>query len=115
MTEKQRILKVLEVAREVFTNRSRNISTNKLNETLLPLIEKYSPPMLRGQRVKIKYITQLKLAYPAFAFFSNRPDDIKEPYQRYLENRIREEYAFLGTPIRLFFRARSEERFSQKF
>jgi GTP-binding protein len=104
VSEKQRILKVLELAREVYTNRSRNIPTAKLNDTLLPLIEKYSPPLVRGQRVKIKYITQLKLAYPAFAFFSNRPDDIKEPYQRYLENQIRKHFNFSGVPITLYFR-----------
>jgi GTP-binding protein len=104
VTEKQRILKVLEMAREVYNNRSRKISTNKLNETLLPLIERYSPPLVRGQRIKIKYVTQLKLAYPAFAFFCNRPDDIKEPYQRYLENQIRKHFNFSGVPLTLYFR-----------
>ena len=104
VTEKQRILKVLEVAHEVYKNRSRNISTARLNDTLLPLIERYSPPMVRGKRVKIKYVTQLKLAYPAFAFFCNMPDEIKEPYQRYLENQIRKHFDFNGVPITMYFR-----------
>ena len=101
---KQRILKVLEVAHDVYKNRSRQISTSKLNDVLLPLIERYSPPMVRGTRIKIKYITQLKLAYPSFVFFCNLPEHIKEPYQRYLENQMRKNFGFNGVPITLYFR-----------
>lgn len=104
VTEKQRILKVLETAHKVYKNRSRAISTPKLNEVMLPLIEKYSPPLVRGTRIKIKYVTQLKLAYPAFAFFCNMPDHIKDPYKRYLENQIRKHFDFSGVPITLYFR-----------
>lgn len=104
VTEKQRILKVLETAHKVYKNRSRAISTAKLNEVMLPLIEKYSPPLVRGTRIKIKYVTQLKLAYPAFAFFCNMPDHIKDPYKRYLENQIRKHFDFSGVPITLYFR-----------
>ena len=104
VTNKQRILKVLETAHDVYKNRSRNITTSKLNELMLPLIERYSPPMVRGVRVKIKYVTQLKLAYPSFVFFTNMPDQIKEPYQRYLENQLRKNYNFEGVPITIYFR-----------
>lgn len=104
VTNKQRILKVLEKAHEVYKNRSRQITTSKLNDVMQPLIEKYSPPMVRGKRVKINYITQLKLAYPAFVFFSNDPDNIKEPYQRYLENQMRKNFNFEGVPIKLYMR-----------
>ncbi|MEN8223976.1 MAG: ribosome biogenesis GTPase Der [Bacteroidota bacterium] len=104
VTNKQRILKVLETAHEVYKNRARNITTSQLNEVMLPLIEKYSPPMVRGARIKIKYVTQLKLAYPAFAFFTNMPDHIKEPYQRYLENQMRKNFNFEGVPITIYFR-----------
>jgi len=104
VTNKQRILKVLETAHEVYKNRSRQITTSKLNDVMLPLIEKYSPPMVRGKRIKIKYVTQLKLAYPSFAFFSNDPDNIKEPYMRYLENQMRKNFQFEGVPITIYFR-----------
>ncbi|MCK5765453.1 MAG: ribosome biogenesis GTPase Der, partial [Bacteroidales bacterium] len=101
---KQRILKVLEVAHDVYKNRSRQISTPKLNDVMLPLIERYSPPMVRGTRINIKYITQLKLAYPSFVFFCNLPEHIKEPYKRYLENQMRKNFDFNGVPITLYFR-----------
>lgn len=104
VTEKQRILKVLEAANDVYKNRSKRISTAKLNDVMLPLIEKYGPPMVRGKRIKIKYVTQLKLAYPAFAFFCNMPEHIKEPYQRYLENQLRKNFDFKGVPITIYFR-----------
>lgn len=104
VTNRQRILKVLEAANKVYQNRSKRISTSKLNDVMLPLIEKYSPPLVRGNRIRIKYITQLKLAYPAFAFFCNLPDHIKEPYQRYLENQLRKNFDFEGVPITLYFR-----------
>lgn len=104
VTEKQRILKVLELAHQVYKSRSRKIPTSKLNEVMLPLIERYGPPMVKGKRVKIKYITQLKLAYPSFVFFCNMPQYIKEPYQRYLENQMRKNFDFKGVPITLYFR-----------
>lgn len=104
VTEKQRILKVLEMTHMVYQNRSRRISTSRLNEVMLPVIEKYSPPMVRGKRIRIKYITQLKVAYPAFAFFANLPEHIKEPYQRYLENQLRKNFDFNGVPLTLYFR-----------
>ncbi len=104
VTNKQRVLKVLEAANQVYHNRSKKIPTAKLNEVMLPLITKFGPPMVRGKRIKIKYITQLKLAYPAFAFFCNLPDDIRDPYQRYLENQIRKNFDFSGVPITLYFR-----------
>ncbi len=104
VTNKQRILKVLEIATDVYNNRTRRITTSKLNDVMLPIIQRYSPPMVRGTRIQIKYVTQLKLAYPSFAFFCNMPDHIKEPYQRYLENQMRKEFNFEGVPITLYFR-----------
>ena len=104
VTGKQRILKVLEAAHEVYENRSRRISTSKLNEVMLPLIEKFPPPMVRGVRIKIKYITQLKVAYPSFVFFCNLPQNIREPYKRYLENQLRKNFNFNGVPITIYFR-----------
>jgi len=103
--EKQRIFKALEAANQVFQNRKRRISTSKLNEHLLPIIQAFPPPTASRERyIKIKYITQLPLAYPAFVFFCNLPQDVKDSYARFLENKIREEYDYNGSPIRLFFR-----------
>lgn len=103
--EKQRIFKALEVTAEVFEKRSKSIPTSKLNEFLLPIIENNPPPMgSRGRYVTIKYIMQLKTPTPQFVFFCNLPDDVKENYRRFLENKIREEYDFTGVPIQLFFR-----------
>lgn len=105
--EKQRIFKALEAANMVFQNRKRKISTSKLNEHLLPIIQAFPPPTASRERyIRIKYITQLPLAYPAFAFFCNLPQDVKDSYARFLENKIREEYDFKGSPIRLFFRSK---------
>ncbi len=101
---KQRIYKVLEKALAVFEKRKQKISTSRLNNVLLKAIDKYSPPAARGRYIKIKYITQLPTHAPSFAFFSNFPDLIKEPYRRYLENRIRESFDFSGVPIQIFFR-----------
>lgn len=102
---KQRILKVMDVAKEVYTNKKRKISTSKLNEVLLPIIERTPPPANKGKYIKIKYITQLpNTQIPSFAFFCNLPQWIKEPYKRFLENRIRENWNFSGTPIHVFFR-----------
>ncbi len=102
--EKTRIFKAIEKALEVNENRSRKIPTSKLNDTMLKAVESYHPPMVRGHLIKIKYITQLPTAVPSFAFFTNFPDDIKKPYQNYLENQLREHFNFSGVPVRLFFR-----------
>jgi len=104
VTEKQRIFKSIEAALEVFENRHRKIPTSKLNEVMLKAVEAYHPPVVRGNQVKIKYITQLPTTTPTFAFFCNYPDDIKTPYKNYLENQLREKFKFSGVPVRLFFR-----------
>lgn len=101
---KQRIFKTLEVAIEVYKQRRQRITTSKLNEVLLPIIEQLPPPMHKGKKIKIKYITQLPTRYPAFVFFCNLPQYIKDPYKRYLENQMREIYNFQGVPIKLYFR-----------
>ncbi|HUQ66796.1 MAG TPA: ribosome biogenesis GTPase Der [Flavitalea sp.] len=102
--EKTRIFKVIENALEVYENRKRTIPTSQLNEVLLKAIEAYHPPVVRGNAVKIKYITQLPTQVPSFAFFSNHPEEIKEPYKNYLENQLRSKFRFTGVPIRIFFR-----------
>ncbi len=103
-TTKQRIHKVLDTAMEVFENRKKRIPTRKLNDIMLEAIEKYPPPSVKGKYVKIKYITQLPMHYPAFAFFCNLPQYVKEPYKRYLENRLREEFNFTGVPVQIYLR-----------
>ncbi len=102
--EKQRIFKSIEAALEVFENRHRKVTTSKLNEVMIKAIESYHPPVVRGNAVKIKYVTQLPTHTPSFAFFCNYPDDIKTPYRNYLENQLRENFNFSGVPVRLFFR-----------
>lgn len=102
--EKQRIFKAVEVALEVYENRQRKVQTSKLNEVMLKAIEAYSPPVVRGTAIKIKYVTQLPTQTPSFAFFANLPDDIKTPYRNYLENKLRENFNFQGVPVRIFFR-----------
>ena len=102
--EKQRIFKAMEMAMEVQTNRVRKIKTSELNDVMLPIIEKTSPPSHRGRFIKIKYITQLPLHYPAFAFFCNHPKHIKVNYRNFLENKMREHWSFTGVPIHIFFR-----------
>ena len=104
VTEKQRIFKSIEAALEVFENRHRKIPTSKLNDVMQKAVEAYHPPVVRGNMVKIKYITQLPTNTPTFAFFCNYPDDIKTPYKNYLENQLREKFKFSGVPVRLFFR-----------
>lgn len=102
---KQRIFKVLETAVEVYQNRKRLVPTSKLNEVMLAAIEAYPPPATKGKYVKIKYITMLKEAQiPSFIFFCNLPQWVKEPYKRYLENKIRENWCYTGTPINIFMR-----------
>ena len=101
---KQRIFKAIETAVEVYNNRNKKIITRKFNETMLPLIENYPPPAYKGKFVKIKFCTQLPTPYPQFAFFCNLPQYVREPYKRYLENKIREEYDFTGVPITVFMR-----------
>ena len=104
VTEKQRIFKSIEIALQVFENKHRKVTTSKLNEVMLKAVESYHPPVVRGNAVKIKYVTQLPTNTPSFAFFCNYPDDIKTPYRNYLENQLREHFNFSGVPIRLFFR-----------
>ena len=102
---KQRIFKILETAKEVYDIRKTKISTHKLNEILLPIIERTPPPMIKGKVVKIKYITQLpNTAVPSFVFFCNLPQWVKEPYKRFLENQIRKQWNLTGTPINIFMR-----------
>lgn len=101
---KQRIHKALEIAMEVYKNRTTKISTSKLNEVMLPLIENYPPPSYKGKYIKIKFVTQLPNHAPAFAFFCNLPQYIKDPYKRFLENQLRKNFDLSGIPIRLFFR-----------
>ncbi|MEO5995239.1 MAG: ribosome biogenesis GTPase Der [Chitinophagaceae bacterium] len=104
VTDKLRIFKAIEAGLEVYENRNRKISTSRLNEVMQKAIESYHPPVVRGNAVTIKYITQLPTAVPSFAFFTNYPDDIKTPYKNYLENQMRENFDFKGVPIRIFFR-----------
>jgi GTPase len=101
---KQRIFKTLETATEVHKNRIQKIPTSRLNEILLPEIENSPPPSTKGKFVKIKYITQLQIHYPAFLFFCNLPQYLKDPYKRFLENKLRHHFNFSGVPIELFFR-----------
>jgi GTP-binding protein len=104
VVEKQRIFKSIEAAIEVFENKQRKVQTSKLNDIMLKAVEQYHPPVVRGNAIKIKYVTQLPTHTPSFAFFCNYPDDIKAPYRNYLENKLRENFDFKGVPIRLFFR-----------
>jgi GTPase len=101
---KQRIFKAVETAIQVFKNRQKKISTSKLNDFILPVIEKNPPPVAKGKYVRIKYVMQLPTAFPSFAFFCNHPQYLKEPYKRFLENKLREEYDFAGVPIEIYFR-----------
>ena len=101
---KQRIFKAIETAMTVYKNRSKKIVTRKFNDCMLPIIEKNPPPAYKGKYVKIKFCTQLPSSFPQFAFFCNLPQYIKDPYKRFIENKIREMYDFNGTTIRIFFR-----------
>ncbi len=101
---KQRIHKALEVAIEVYENRKKHIPTSKLNEVMQQAIEDYHPPAIKGKYVRIKYVTQLPTHAPAFAFYCNLPQYVREPYKRYLENQLRKHFNFTGVPIRVFMR-----------
>lgn len=101
---KQRILKALKTAMEVYENRTKKIPTHKLNEVMLPIIDYYPPPAVKGKYIKIKYCTQLPTHSPTFVFYCNLPQYIKDAYKRYLENQLREKFNFTGVPIQIFFR-----------
>jgi len=101
---KQRVFKAIETAVSIFESRSNRISTSKLNDVMLPIIKHFPPPALKGKYVKIKFCTQLPTKTPQFAFFANLPQYIKEPYKRFVENRLREEFDFKGVPITIYFR-----------
>jgi GTP-binding protein len=103
-TEKTRIFKVIEMALDVNENRRRKVATSALNDEMLKVIEAHHPPVVRGNSIKIKFVTQIPTVVPSFAFFANHPDDIKTPYKNYLENKLREKFNFSGVPIRIFFR-----------
>lgn len=102
--EKLRIHKAIEVGLEVFDNKQRKVPTSELNEVMLKAIAAYQPPVVRGNPIRIKYVTQLPTHVPSFAFFCNFPDDVKQPYKNYLENQLRQNFNFTGVPVRLFFR-----------
>ncbi|PKA97454.1 GTP-binding protein [Flavobacteriaceae bacterium MAR_2009_75] len=101
---KQRIFKAIETAVEVFENRSKKVKTRKLNDVLLPIIERTPPPAYKDKYVKIKFITQLPTPYPQFAFFCNLPQYVRDPYKRFLENKLRENFDFTGVPVTIFMR-----------
>lgn len=103
-TTKQRIFKALQTALGVYENRSRKVVTRKFNDVMLPIIEKTPPPSMKGKYVKIKFCTQLPTPFPSFAFFCNLPQYVKDPYRRFIENQLREQYNFMGVPIKIFFR-----------
>jgi GTPase len=102
--EKVRIHKAIEVALDVYESKKRKIPTSELNEVMLKAIAAYQPPVVRGNPIRIKYVTQLPTHVPSFAFFCNYPDDVKQPYKNYLENQLRQNFKFTGVPVRLFFR-----------
>jgi GTP-binding protein len=101
---KQRLLRALELAIEVFENRKQRIATSKFNDLMLGIIEKYPPPATKGKYVKIKYCMQLPTPVPQFVFFANLPQYVKEAYKRFLENKLREHYNFTGVPIDIYIR-----------
>ncbi len=102
--DKKRIFQAMEKGLEVYDNRQRKIPTSQVNDVMLPEIERYPPPMSRGHNIKIKFITQLPVVVPSFAFYANYPDAIKEPYRNFLENKLREHFNYTGVPVRVFFR-----------
>lgn len=104
VTEKQRIFKVIESAITVYNNRKRRIATSALNEVMLPIVQQTPPPMNKDKVIRIKYATQLPIAYPTFAFFCNLPQYVIDSYKRFLENQIRKNWDFSGVPIEIYFR-----------
>ena len=104
--EKQRIFKAIETGIKVFNQRRTKIPTSKLNEVMLQAIDRFPPPTFRGHQIKIKYVTQLPVYYPSFAFFCNHPKELKTPYKNYLENQLRKNFSLTGVPISIFFRAK---------
>ena len=106
VTEKQRIFEVAKKAMEVYENRKRRVQTSVLNEFILPIIEATPPPAIKGKYIRIKYATMLPTRTPSFAFFVNLPQYIRDPYRRFLENRIRERWDYTGCPIQIYFRAK---------
>lgn len=103
-TEKQRILKVLEKATEVYHEKKKTIPTSVLNEVMLASIASFQPPTHRGRIIRIKYVTQVDASVPTFLFFCNHPNHVKENYKRYLENQLRKHFGFEGVPVNVFFR-----------
>lgn len=102
---KQRIYKVLEVAEQVYANRKRKVPTSQLNEFFLPLIENFPPPSVKGKYIKIKYVTQIpNTAIPSFVFYANLPQYVRDPYKRFLENKLRDKWEFQGTPVNIYIR-----------
>lgn len=104
VTQKQRLLDVLDAAEKVYENRSRRIATSQLNDALLQEIENFPPPAIKGKYVRIKYVTQLPSPSPSFAFFCNLPQYVREDYKRFLENKLRRHFDFTGCPIQIFLR-----------
>jgi len=104
VTEKIRIMRILDTALEVYRNKGQKFKTSELNKIMLPIIERTPPPTYRGNFIKIKYINQLPLSYPAFAFFCNHPKEIKQSYRLFLENKLRENFNFTGVPIAVVFK-----------
>ncbi len=104
VTTKQRVFKTIEEAQRVYENRSRKISTSQLNDFILPIIEETPPPATKGKYIKIKFVTQIPTAIPSFAFFCNLPQYVREPYKRFLENKIRKQWDLSGVPINIFMR-----------
>ena len=102
---KQRIFKVLETAKQVYLNRKIKIGTSKLNEVMLPIVEQTPPPSIKGKYIKIKYVSQVPdTQIPTFVFYANLPQYVKEPYRRFLENKLRDNWTLTGTPINVFIR-----------
>lgn len=102
--EKQRLLKALEVGTKVYENKTKKIATNQLNDVMLAAVAKHHPPAERGRIIRIKYVTQIPASVPTFLFFCNHPKYVHESYKRYLENQLRDNFDFSGTPINIFFR-----------
>ena len=104
VTEKQRIFKAMEIATEVYRRKTVKIPTRKLNDIMLPIMQDQPPPRVKDKTIKVKYMTQLPKAYPVFICFCNHPQYVKEPYARFIENKLREHFDFTGVPIEIFFR-----------